>query len=124
MCAPRHVCPKDVSSNRETTPILFGGTVQPGLTLLVRLEALLSSLLNGRLALNDLLALLQDGGPVLENGEGHVLLHTVGDQIQAEVSKLSTCPIHAVDIALPCPFFAKSRSVSAAAERSDTPSPA
>lgn len=57
-------------------------------TLLVLLEALSSGLLDGCLASNDSLDLLEDIRPVLEDGEWDVLASTVADEIYSRSQRL------------------------------------
>lgn len=52
-----------------------------GLARLIVLESLACCVVNGTLAGNDLLDGGENAAPVLEDGEGHALAGTVGDEI-------------------------------------------
>ena len=60
---------------------LFSSAILTCLTFLVRIDALLRSSLDGRLALDDRLDLLQDRRPVLELRKRQVLLYAVRDEV-------------------------------------------
>jgi hypothetical protein len=93
--------------------------------ILVILEALLRRIVNSALAGDDLLDGGENAAPVFEDGERHVFACAVGDEVWRVLAwSVVRVAYEEEGFHLPWPFLAKRRSVSRAADRSETPSPA
>lgn len=110
-------CPLSASL---TSKFRFTKNLEAGFPSLHLLQPLFCDVFYGNLAVVDVLGSSKDGRPVLENGERHSFALAESNQVYVmlDINTLRG------DRVIPCPFLAKRRSVSAAADKSDTPSPA